>query len=106
MVRVDNAEELASMAREVGAEVIDGQVHCRSDTGAVEVGGVDIGKQLCELRGQAVMLIVLPLSPVREPPPSFIGEPPALCWVCGTKYYGKECPTCNAQREKSGPLGE
>jgi hypothetical protein len=47
-----NAEELALMAAEVGAEVIRGEVHYPSEAGDIEVGGVDIGEYLYELKGQ------------------------------------------------------
>ena len=45
MVRADNAEELALIAEEIGAEVIRGPVRYPSETGGIEVGGVDIGER-------------------------------------------------------------
>ena len=91
MVVRQNAEELATIAQEIGAEVIRGQVRYPSDTGDIEVGGVDIGEYLYELKGQEVMVIVAPLGPVEEPP--------VICGLCWTPYDGKECPTCKAERE-------
>ena len=91
MARVDNAEELALMAQEIDAEVIRGQVRYPSNTGDIEVGGVDIGEYLYELKGQEVMVVVAPLGP--------IDEPPIICGLCGMPYEGTECPTCKAERE-------
>ena len=90
MIR-ENAEELALMAQEIGAEVIRGQVRYPSNTGDIEVGGVDIGEYLYELKGEEVMVIVAPLGPAQEPP--------VICGLCWTPYDGKECPTCKAERE-------
>ena len=86
-----NAEELALMAAEIGAEVIRGEVHYRSEAGDIEVGGVDIGEYLYELKGQDVMVIVAPLGPAQELP--------LICGLCRTPYTGGECPTCGIERE-------
>ena len=91
MVVRENAEELATIAQEIGAEVIRGQVRYPSNTGEIEIGGVDIGEYLYELKGQEVVVIVAPLGPVEEPP--------IICGLCRTPYEGKECPTCKAERE-------
>jgi hypothetical protein len=91
MVVRENAEELATIAQEIGAEVIRGQVRYPSNTGEIEIGGVDIGEYLYELKGQEVVVIVAPLGPVEEPP--------IICGLCRTPYEGKGCPTCKAERE-------
>ena len=86
-----NAEELALMAQEIGAEVIRGPVRYPSDLGDVEVDGVGIGKYLHELKDKEVILIIAPLGPVEVVP--------LICGLCRTPYEGKECPTCKAERE-------
>ena len=91
MVVRENAEELATIAQEIGAQVIRGQVRYPSNTGDIEVGGVDIGEYLYELKDQEVMVIVAPLGAVEEPP--------IICGLCRTPYERKECPTCKAERE-------
>jgi hypothetical protein len=91
MVIRENAKELASIAQEIGAEVIRGQVRYPSDSGDIEVGDVDIGEYLYELKGQEVMVIVAPLGPVEEAP--------IICGLCRIPYVGPECPTCKAERE-------
>ena len=84
MTLKSNAEELADIADEIGAEVIRGPVRYPSDTGDIEVGGVDIGEFLFELRDQEVMLVIAPVGPVEKPP--------TLCGLCRTAYAGDECP--------------
>ena len=91
MIRKSNAEELALIAQEIGAEVIRGPVRYPSDTGDIEVGGVDIGECLYELKDQEVMLVIAPVGPVEELP--------VICGLCRTPYDGDECPTCRQERE-------
>jgi len=62
-----------------------------SEMGDIEVGGVDIGEYLYELKHQEVMLIVAPIGPVEELP--------IICGLCGTPYSDDECPTCRTERQ-------
>jgi len=98
MTLKSNVEELALMAQEIGAEVIIGPVRYPSESGDIEVGGVDIGEYLYELKDQEVIVIVAPLGPVEEPP--------TICGLCRTPYDGEECPTCKAEREQAKRLIE
>ena len=59
--------------------------------GDLEVGGVDVGEFLYELKDQEVMLVIAPIGPVEEPP--------VICGLCRTPYEGDECPTCRTERE-------
>ena len=61
-----------------------------SESGDIEVGGVDVGEYLYELKDQEVMLVIVPLGPVEEPP--------LICGLCRTPYEGDECPTCRQER--------
>lgn len=61
--------------------------------GDIDVGGVDIGEYLYELKDQEVVVIVAPLFPMQELP--------VFCGLCGTRYDGDECPTCRAEREET-----
>jgi hypothetical protein len=99
MVRSDNTDQLlALIAEEIGAEVIPGPVRYPSDSGDIEVGGVDIGEYLYELRDQEVMLIIVPIGPV--------DELPLVCGLCGTPYQDDACPTCRQEREDAKRLTE
>ena len=59
--------------------------------GDIEVGGVDSGEYLHELKDQEVVLILVPLGPVEQLP--------IICGVCGTPYHDDDCPTCRTERE-------
>jgi len=91
MIMQENAEELLLIAQETGAEVIRGPVRYPGHLGDIEVGGVDIGEYLYELKDQEVLVIVAPLDPVQELP--------TICGLCGTPYGASECPTCKTVRE-------
>ena len=93
MVIRENAEELASIPEDVGAEVIWGRVYYPGTDRGLGVGEVDIDELLYELRHQEVMVIVAPLGRVEEPP--------MICGLCWTPYEGEECPTCEAGRESA-----
>ena len=86
-----NAEELALIAQEKGAEVTRGPVRYPGQLGDIEIGGIDIGEYLCELKDQEVMLIIAPIGSVEEPP--------VICGLCRTPYEGDGCPTCRTERE-------
>ena len=91
MTLKSNTEELALIAEEIGAEAIRGPVRYPGKLGDIEVGGVDIGEYLYELKVQEVMLVIAPVGSVEEPP--------TLCGLCRTPYDADECPTCRAERE-------
>jgi len=91
MVVVDNAEKLALIAQEIGAEVMRGPVRYPGEMGDIAIGAVDIGEYLYELKGQEVMLVTAPLGPVEELP--------IISGLCGTPYGDDECPTCTTERE-------
>ena len=90
MVIRENAEELASIAEEIGAEVIRGALRYPGREGGFEIGDVDIGELLYELKGQEVVIVIAPLGPVEEPP--------TICRLCRTPYEGKECPVCKTEK--------
>lgn len=93
MVIRENAEELAVIAEEIGAQVIRGGVRYPGRQGGFEVGKVDIEQLPCEVEDQEVVMIVAPLGPVEELP--------SICGLCGTPYEEKECPACKAEREEA-----
>ena len=93
MTLKSNAEELALTAQEIGAEVIRGPVRYPSETGDIEVGGVDIGEYLYDLKDQEVMLVIAAIGPVEEPL--------IHCGLCRTPYEGDECPVCRTEREEA-----
>jgi hypothetical protein len=93
MIRRD-AEELASTAQGIGAQVIQGLVRHPGREGGPDIWDVNIIEEpLWELKDQEVPLIVAPLRPRREPS--------TVCWLCRTPYQGAECPACSAGRKEA-----
>jgi hypothetical protein len=88
---LENAEGLATIAEEIGAEVIRGEVRYPSKSGDIEVAGADIGEYLEELKKQGFVVIVVPPGPV--------GEHPVICGLCLSWYDGEQCATCKAERQ-------
>lgn len=85
MTLKSDAHELALIAQEIVAEVIQGPVRYPGRLGDIEVGGVDtFGEYLYELKGQEVMLIVAPLGPVEELA--------IICGLCGLRELEIDTP--------------
>ena len=57
-----NGRELARIAEEVGAVIIDGVLRYPSETGGWQLGGIDLTEFLERYRDQQVMLIIAPIS--------------------------------------------
>ncbi len=98
MTTPENAEALARIARELGAEVIRGPVRQQADEAGFEVGEVDIGDLLHGLRDQEAIVIIASLGLTQESP--------KVCHLCGTRYEGVECPTCRAEGNKAERIVE
>jgi hypothetical protein len=88
-----DTEEMASTARGIGAQVIQGPLRYPGRNGGLEIGGVAIERPLCELQDQEVLLIVAPLRPALKAP--------ITCGLCGTPHERDECPACKAKREEA-----
>jgi len=75
--RVDpaNAQELANIAGEIGADVLKGDLRHPSDTGGWQLDDIDLEEYLARYRDQQVVVIIAPLG--RAPDPTY------TCGVCG-----------------------
>jgi len=93
MIIRHDAEELASAARGIGAQVIRGSVRYPGRKGSLDVGGVDIEGPLCGLKDEEVLVIVAPLRGAHKVA--------SICRLCGTPYQGGECPACKAERKEA-----
>ncbi|TKJ30159.1 MAG: hypothetical protein CEE40_05800 [Chloroflexi bacterium B3_Chlor] len=91
MTLKDNAEELALIAQEIGAEVRRGTAGYPGREGRFDVAEFEIEELLYKLKDQKVVLIIAPLGPTEELP--------VICGLCGTPYGEDECPTCKKERE-------
>ena len=82
-----NAEELANIAKETGAQVIRGPLRYPSETGSWQLGDVDLGEHLWQYRDHEVTLILAVTGEAE--PEQFV------CGICGF-VMGElgECPRC------------
>jgi hypothetical protein len=80
-----NATELATIACEVGAEVVEGDL--RYQSGSWQLGDLDLGEYLDRYRDQRLTVILVPLGEVERG--TF------MCGICGfvMDELG-ECPRC------------
>ena len=83
-----NVSQLATIAREVGAEVLEGNLSYPSRTGNWQVGDVDLGDLLGRYRDQRMMVVLVPVGKEKT------GT--VTCDVCGyiMDEADQECPRC------------
>jgi len=93
MVCRNDAEGLASVAREMGARVLRGPVRYGAFGGSLHVGDVEIDDLLHEMAAHEVLVIIAPLG--------LAPEPRLLCPLCRRACQGGECPVCRAELEEA-----
>ena len=82
-----NASELATIAREVGAEVLEGDLRYPSQAGSWQLGDLDLGEHLRRYRDQQLMVVLVPLGMAEKET--------ATCGICGfVMDKVGECPRC------------
>jgi hypothetical protein len=82
-----SANKLANVAREVGAEVLEGKLRYSAKTGRRQLGDVDLGLHLDRFRDQRLMVVLAPLGRTEEQ--TF------ACGVCGFLMdEAQDCPRC------------
>lgn len=81
-----NAEEIANIAEETGAEVLRGALRYPSETGSWQLGDVDLGEHLVQYRDCELVLIIAATGKAEEQ---------VVCGICGfvLDEVG-ECPRC------------
>ena len=87
MVDPANANELAAIAQEIGADILQGSLSYPSESGGWQLDDLDLSEHLARYCNQRLVLIIAPLGAV---------EPQTYtCGICGFMYdaYG-ECPRC------------
>jgi phage FluMu protein Com len=94
-MRADSAKtsQLTGIARELGAEILEGRLRFPSRTGGWQLGDVDLGKYLASYRDQRVVIILAPLATEETQP--------VACDVCGyvMDETDDECPRCKLIEE-------
>lgn len=87
---IDSAKtsQLAITARELGAEVLEGNLHYPSSTGGWQLGDVDLHAYLGRHRDQRLMIILVPGGKAETET--------VTCDVCGyiMAESDEECPRC------------
>lgn len=95
----DNAAELAIMAGEIGAGILEGRLSGPSAAGGWRLGGLDLEAYLARLRDQHLVLIIAPIAgaePVTFP-----------CDVCGQAMtHLSPCPRCARRAAEAAQAGE
>ena len=82
------ASQLATIAREAGAEVLEGNLRYPSSSGGWQLGSVDLHNYLGRHRDQRLMLILVPAGKAETET--------LTCDVCGyiMAENDEECPRC------------
>jgi len=82
-----NVEELGAIAREIGAEVLQGALRYPSDTGGWQLGNLDLSEYLDRYRDRRLVLIIAPIG--KAEPETY------TCGICGfVMNEAGECPRC------------
>ena len=82
-----NAEELATIAQETGAEVLRGALRYPSESGGWQLGGLDLSEHLEQYRDQELIVIIGSLGKG--------GTEQVTCGICGFALDDVgECPRC------------
>ena len=88
-----NAEELANIAQETGAEVLRGALRYPSETGNWQLGDVDLGEYFAKFRDCELVLVVAAVGQA--------SERLIACGICGFALDEiGECPRCKMQIEE------
>jgi rubrerythrin len=87
------ALQLASDAREMGAEALRGLLE-QSEDGRWLVGHIGVESWLSRHKGYEVVLAVAAID--RETPMAYT----RTCRTCGNDYEGRTCPHCEAVRRR------
>ena len=82
-----NAQELANIAREAGADVLQGDLRYPSDSDGWQLGDLDLSEYLDQYRDQQLVVIIAPLGKAQDPT--------YTCGICGLMMNELgECPRC------------
>ena len=87
-----NAEELANIAQETGAEVLRGDLRYPSYSGGWQLGDLDLSEHLTKYRDHEIIVIVASLGKAGE-----VEKKKYVCGICGFAMTELgECPRLQA----------
>jgi hypothetical protein len=82
----DNADELALIAKETGAEVLRGPLRYPSETGGWQLGDLDLSAHLSQYRDHEITVIIAVTGKA---------DNSVICGICGLVMDEvQECPRC------------
>ncbi len=85
-----NAEELANLARETGAEVLRGSLRYPNETGGWQLGDLNLSEYLAKFRDLDLVIIIAPIGKAGAEK-----KKEYTCGICGfVMNEVKECPRC------------
>ena len=88
-----NAEEVANIAKETGAEVLRGPLRYPSETGGWQLGDLDLSEHLSKYRDCELVLVIAATGEAEEER--------SVCGICGFALdEASECPRCKLINEK------
>ena len=88
-----NANELAQIAGEIGAEVLTGDLRYPSETGGWQLGELDLSEYLDRYRNQRMVIVIAPVGPA--------GPQTYTCGICGFIMNAPgECRRCKLASEQ------
>ena len=86
-IHLSGADELATIAEEIGAEVLRGPLRYPSETGGWQLGNLDLSTHLSQYRDHEITVIIAAMG--KAEPERFI------CGICGfVMDEARECPRC------------
>jgi len=91
-----NAEELANIAEETGAEVLRGPLRYPRYSGGWQLGDLDLSEYLARYRDHEVVVIIASVGKAGQVETKYV------CGVCGFALdEARECPRCKLQNEET-----
>jgi hypothetical protein len=92
-----NAEEIANIAEEAGAEVLRGDLRYPSYSGGWQLGKIDFSEHLAKDRDHEIVIVIASVGKAGE-----VEKEKLVCGICGFELADAgECPRCKMQIEKT-----
>ena len=92
-----NAEELANIAAETGADVLRGDLRYPSDSGGWQLGDLDLSEYLLKYRDHELVVIIASTGKAGE-----VEKEKYVCGICGFALSELgECPRCRLQSKET-----
>ena len=92
-----NAEELANIAEETGADVLRGPLRYPSYSGGWQLGNIDFSEYMDKHCDHEIVVIIASVGKAGE-----VEKEKYVCGICGFEMTElRECPRCKLQRART-----